>query len=149
MGAAVAALIGAAVAHKDGREGALADLSNRALRVEVSAAAEAGAPRADGARRREVLILDWAPVALASGTGPYSLADRRVKCGTPCLISENRSRVREATALRMYMPEVKLEDLPAQQPGQTWIAMNDESPCGSETKMLNQMNSDSLVVTKK
>ena len=147
MGAAVAALIGAAVAHKDGREGALADLSNRALRVEVSAAAEAGAPRADGARRREVLILDWAPVARPDE--PYSLADRRVECGTPCLISENRSRVREATALRMYMPEVKLEDLPAQQPGQTWIAMNDESPCGSETKMLNQMNSDSLVVTKK
>ena len=148
MGAAVAALIGAAVAHRDGREGALADLSNRALRVEVSAAAEAGAPRADGARRREVLILDWAPVGDLRDPAD-SVADRRVKCGTPCLISENRSRVREATALRMYMPEVKLEDLPAQQPGQTWIAMNDESPCGSETKMLNQMISDSLVVTKK
>lgn len=74
--------------------------------------------------KEQVVILAWSDTG-----GKHS--DTYEECSVPCHVTHNRSRLEEADALSWYLPSLDEADLPGKRPGQSWILVNDESPCGS------------------
>jgi hypothetical protein len=92
------------------------------LLLERSASSVEIGQRAQG--KEQVVILAWSE----TGGGQH---DTYEKCSVPCYFTHNRSRIEEADALSWYLPSLDEADLPDKRPGQSWILVNDESPCGS------------------